>query len=192
MKRIEFCFVALSIIALALVPTSTIGQSTSGNSNYSPLDTSRAPAAQRSLKPQTKFVRSQNPVPNKYIFILNDDLASNPSVAVRRAQVTSIANALARAHAGKVGFIYETALKGFSIELPNETAAMAVSQNPQVQWVEEVGLIQISDVQYNPPSWGLDRVDQMDLPLNGQYVYNSTGSGINAYIIDTGIRSTHV
>jgi len=192
MKRIEFCFVALSIIALALVPTSTIGQSTSGNSNYSPLDTSRAPAAQRSLKPQTKFVRSQNPVPNKYIVILNDDLASNPSVAVRRAQVTLIANALARAHAGKVGFIYETALKGFSIELPNETAAMAVSQNPQVQWVEEVGLIQISDVQYNPPSWGLDRVDQMDLPLNGQYVYNSTGSGINAYIIDTGIRSTHV
>ena len=40
-------------------------------------------------------------------------------------------------------------------------------------------------------TWGLDRIDQRNLPLNGQYTYNWTGSGVRAYIIDTGIRTTH-
>ena len=40
-------------------------------------------------------------------------------------------------------------------------------------------------------TWGLDRIDQRDLPLNGTYNYTTTGVGVNAYIIDTGIRRTH-
>ena len=42
-----------------------------------------------------------------------------------------------------------------------------------------------------PATWGLDRIDQRDLPLNNTYTYNQTGAGVNAYIIDTGIRATH-
>jgi subtilisin family serine protease len=44
--------------------------------------------------------------------------------------------------------------------------------------------------QTNPP-WGLDRIDQRNLPLNATYNYNWTGSGVRAYIIDTGIRTSH-
>ena len=44
--------------------------------------------------------------------------------------------------------------------------------------------------QSNPP-WGLDRIAQRDLPLNQAYWYTTTGGGVNAYIIDTGIRRTH-
>jgi hypothetical protein len=51
--------------------------------------------------------------------------------------VTAIANSHAQAHDGKVGYIYETALKGYSIELPNEAAAIAISNLPEVRWVEE-------------------------------------------------------
>lgn len=198
MKGIKICFVALSIFALALIPMSTIGQSPVGDgTNYppgfSPLRTSRPRPTERSLTPQTKFVRVQNAIPNKYIVVLNDDVVSDrSSLATRLAKVRAIANTFARLHAGKVGFVYETALKGFSIELPNEAAALALSQNPQVKFVEEDVLLNTSSVQPFPPSWGLDRIDQMSLPLDNQYIYNSSGTSVTAYVIDTGIRATHV
>jgi Subtilase family len=49
----------------------------------------------------------------------------------------------------------------------------------------------VVDMQINPP-WGLDRIDQESSILNDQYVFNATGAGVSAYVIDTGIRSTHV
>lgn len=200
MKSIRIYFVASSI-ALALiamsVPTSTISQSTTGAGSYppefSPLRTSHPRRAQRTLTPQGKFLRVRNSIPNKYIVVLNDDVVSNEaSLATRRAKVRSIADTLAKVHTGKIRFVYETALKGFSIELPDEAQAIALSQNPKVKFVEQNSVGTVVTTQPNPPSWGLDRIDQMDLPLNSQYVYNANGSGVTAYIIDTGIRSTHV
>src|SRR5436190_21059013 len=107
MKSIKISFVALSIFALALVamsvPTSTIGQSTAGNypPEFSPLRTSRPRPTERSLTPQTKFIKGKNAIPNKYIVVLNDDVVSDQAkLDTRRAQVRAIANTLARVHAG--------------------------------------------------------------------------------------------
>ncbi|MFI9641823.1 S8 family peptidase [Micromonospora sp. NPDC051925] len=56
----------------------------------------------------------------------------------------------------------------------------------------QAGGVSIQSVQSNPPSWGLDRIDQHNLPLNNSFGYTSTGSGVTAYVIDSGIRATHV
>jgi subtilisin family serine protease len=176
---------------------------------FSPLRTGRPGEPQRSLVPPTKFVKVNNAIPNHYIVVLNDDVVDmRASLEARRAAVTAIANDHAQAHLGIVSFIYETALRGYAIELPNERAAVAISHNPNVKWVEEAAFLQVGQenggdeplvLQSNPP-WGLDAIDgTMPAPnpdaygrTNGFYGYNATGSGVTAYVLDTGINTAHL
>jgi subtilisin family serine protease len=85
--------------------------------------------------------------------------------------------------------IYSHAVNGFSAEMTEEQA-LKLSDDPRVRLVEEDSIIEADATQNNAP-WGLDRIGQRDLPLNGVYSYTATGAGVNVYIIDTGIRRTH-
>jgi subtilisin family serine protease len=71
-----------------------------------------------------------------------------------------------------------------------EGMARGLANHPRVAWVEEDGEVSIDTTQSNA-TWGLDRIDQRNRPLNGTFVYSRTGSGVKAYIIDTGILRTH-
>jgi len=89
-------------------------------------------------QPPTKFVKHKKVMPNRYIVVLKDDVVSDKApIEVRRAAVTAIAKRHAETYQGKYDYIYETALKGYAIELPNEAAAIAISELPEVRWVEE-------------------------------------------------------
>ena len=91
--------------------------------------------------PRTKFFRTTNVIPNRYIVVLNDDVAPDYlSREVRLERVTAIAQRHAQAHNGKYDYIYETALKGYAIELPSEAAAIAISELPEVKFVEQDAL----------------------------------------------------
>ncbi len=96
---------------------------------------------------------------------------------------------LAKQHGGSVGYVYRHALNGFSFR-GSAAAAAALAHNPKVTLVEADAEVTLEDTQTGA-TWGLDRIDQHALPLSGSYLYERTGTGVTAYIIDTGILPTH-
>jgi len=86
-------------------------------------------------------------------------------------------------------FVYTRALSGFTATL-SESQVDRLRRDPSVAYIEQDARVTLSTTQ-SGATWGLDRIDQRDRPLNGTYTYTPTGAGVRAYIIDTGIRFAH-
>ena len=95
----------------------------------------------------------------------------------------------ARDRGGRVQRQYRRAINGFSAQLSDDALA-AVRSNPDVAFVEPDAVVSASATQ-SGATWGLDRIDQPSLPLNQTYTYNAMGASVTAYILDTGIRTSH-
>jgi subtilisin family serine protease len=117
------------------------------------------------------------PIPGRYI------------VQFRNNTVTSLKNAMSvqQSYGGSVERVYTAAINGAVLQL-SASAAATLRADPRVLSIEQDQTIAITTVQNNPPSWGLDRIDQHSLPLNNAFSYGNSGSGVTAYIIDTGIN----
>ncbi|WP_030548660.1 S8 family peptidase [Streptomyces exfoliatus] len=104
---------------------------------------------------------------------------------------TAEGRAVASKFGAKIKRTYTSAINGYSVEL-SEAQARKLAADPAVKSVVQNRVFTIDATQPSPPSWGLDRIDQKALPLNQSYTYPDTaGSGVTAYIIDTGVRISH-
>lgn len=121
-----------------------------------------------------KFHRTPRPIPNEYIVVFNDQVPGN--------SITGLVAELTNRHGGIVLNTYRYALKGYAVRV-QESAAIALSNDPRVAFVEENGQAIVNDPPNNTPSshfqnkanslgilttigppvpWDLDRIDQVD------------------------------
>jgi subtilisin family serine protease len=129
--------------------------------------------------PKDKAIKkAKKAIPNSYIVVFESRTADPPGLA----------DELARTHGAKTKHVYG-ALKGFAAEM-SQAAAQAIANDPRVKYVEEDSIVELDTTQTGA-TWGLDRIDQRNLPLDGNYTYATTASNVHAYIVDTGILTSH-
>ncbi len=127
-------------------------------------------------------------IPGRYIVAFKDGAGvAAVDAAIAEAQVAAAATE--GSGAVEVHYRYESALLGFAASMP-ASSLEALKKNPNVVIIEPDQVITLSATQ-SPATWGLDRIDQRNLPLNNSYSYANTGAGVKAYIIDTGILFSH-
>src|ERR1035437_6689472 len=141
---------------------------------------------------EAKLKRSRRPIPNNYIVILEneDNLIETLLPSSKVDRIRSVANDLSVFYGGKVTRVYSSSVQGFSVEMSPEQADK-LSGDRRVKYVEEDFVVTAEDTQLGAP-YPLDRIDQRFANLDGTYTYDTSGVGVHVYIVDTGIRSTHI
>jgi subtilisin family serine protease len=128
-----------------------------------------------------KVKRSPKPVPGAWIVMLEDNIVD---------EVGYILDDLVKKHKVKMTAEFEPLLKGGAFEL-TESQAQAIADDPRVKAVWEQTQIELAAT-VTARSWNVDRIDNRTNPrLGGTYTYCTTGKGVRAYVVDTGIWGGH-
>jgi subtilisin family serine protease len=115
-----------------------------------------------------------------YIVVFQDNTVNSRAVSASLARQVGV----------RERYVYEMAIQGFAADL-SDAQVQRLQRDPRVKLIEPDGVMSIQATQSPTPSWGLDRIDQQNLPLNNSYTYTRTGAGVTLYTIDTGILYTH-
>ena len=121
------------------------------------------------------------PVSAYYLVVLKDNIGAE--------EVEFKSDAITEFLASQKDKTFKYAVKGFTIQLTSKDLEK-VRKDPNVKYVEQDQVMKISATQFTAP-WGLDRIDQQAIPLSGSFTYETTGSTVDAYIFDTGIKLDH-
>lgn len=126
---------------------------------------------------------SPTAVQDSYIVTLNSQAGFKASSATGKD--------LIKEYGGTVKKTFGAALNGYTATL-SAAEARRLAADPAVAAVEQNQTVRVTDTTQSNAPWGLDRIDQTSLPLSSTYTYpDSAGSGVTAYVIDTGVRITH-
>jgi subtilisin family serine protease len=139
---------------------------------------------------EVRFAESRAAIADSYIVVLERTAARGTDDRdVSVPLVSEVAQDLAFLYGVEPTIVYQTALRGFAARMTAEQAK-DLAKDSRVAYVEQ-DQVMSAVVTQTPATWGLDRIDQRNRPLNNTYVYDRNGAGVHAYIIDTGMRTTH-
>jgi len=175
---------SLAVITLAATCQVSLAQSTAVTTNKSILGTELATR-----------------VPGQYIVVLKEAAVVEQAAVLTRSANMSLAAAkaavvremgidLSTKAGGDMSRMYSTAINGFVVKSGRPNAVKRLLNDPRVDFIEADQVVTLNATQNNA-TWGLDRIDQANLPLNNTYNYDADGTGVNAYVVDTGVRITH-
>ena len=122
----------------------------------------------------------RGPLADRYIVVYDGAVTDAAAVTTRLTEELGVSP----------DYVYEGGFQGFAAELRADQLDR-LRTDPRVRFIEQDQVFTINQTQSPTPSWGLDRVDQVNLPLDNSYTFNTTGAGVTLYGIDTGIRTTH-
>lgn len=144
-------------------------------------ETTPSPLSPEQLRPPEApyYAKAGNGVAGDYIVVFKDDVVDPLGKADEKILK----------HGGTAKFKYDKAIKGFAATL-SPGALANLQADPDVAYIEQDQIVTTSTTQTGA-TWGIDRIDQRNLPRSGSYTYTSTGTGVRAYIIDTGIQTNH-
>ena len=177
--------VRLALAVAALLPASTMIASPGGAS--ATVSVARAAAD----VPAVAAPPSPQPIKDRYIAVFrNRD--------VSRSRVRAVVEELRKRYRLLPGLLYFRALRGFAFTA-TPAQARALAEDRRVEFVQPDYRVfgssaapqPTAGTQYDTPSWGIDRIDQRNLPLNHTYKYPDTAPNVTAYIIDSGVLTTH-
>ncbi len=191
--------------SLAIATNPTLNKTISSNNSVSTAVTNKMQKLLGANIAKFRYARSGRAIPNQYIVVYNDNsvkkMAGNLAGGrISRMDASTAADFQARAvnelttnmtsqFSMRVSKTYDRALGGFAAKMNDRTLA-AMIKDPRIDFIEQDQIMTANAVQSNA-TWGLDRIDESDLPLDSFYEFNFDGTGVDAYVIDTGIRASH-